>query len=208
AKQLAELARQGGDLATAGKYEAEHKRLLALGAPKRPAPLHPRVQQQYAIVSRLEKVLGKEADKLVGWRSDLLVREGTVRSMRAELEEADALYKSLVTELQQQASVGQPPGAPTGPAGLKLEDFRGESFDLGAVLTIDEVSFFEGDDQLDPEGREGIAERKGDPNAGVSKLAADLLGPLVAAVKGLLQEEKKNQCLFKIRHQLKELVLK
>eukprot|EP00959_Pyramimonas_sp_CCMP1952_P338436 7087511-Pyramimonas_sp.AAC.1 len=58
-----------------------------------------------------------------------------------------------------------------------------ESFDLGAFLTIDEVSFFEGGGQLDPKGRDGIAKRKDDLNSGVSKHAKDLLGPLVAAAK-------------------------
>eukprot|EP00959_Pyramimonas_sp_CCMP1952_P155185 3247022-Pyramimonas_sp.AAC.1 len=77
AKQLAELARKGGDLTTASKYEAEFKKLHAQESPKPPTPLHQRVQQQFAAVARLEKALDREVDKLLGWRNDAAKLEDT-----------------------------------------------------------------------------------------------------------------------------------
>ncbi|CAK0788510.1 unnamed protein product [Prorocentrum cordatum] len=164
AKQLAELARKGGDMTTASKYEAEFKKLHAQELPKPPTPLHQRVQQQFAAVARLEKTLDREVDKLLLWRDDVAKLEDTVRNMREELATADQQYKSLVADLQQQ-------------------DLCADTFDLGAFLTVDEASFFEGDAELQEKDREKIAKRKEDLNAGVSKLAKDLLGPLVAAAK-------------------------
>ncbi|CAK0819444.1 unnamed protein product, partial [Prorocentrum cordatum] len=177
AKQLADLARKGGDLTTATKYEAEFKKLHAQESPKPPTPLHQRVQQQFAAVARLEKALDREVDKLLGWRNDIAKLEDTVCTMREELAAADQQCKALVAELQQQASVAPVPAAPA-PAELKLEDLCADAFDLGAFLTVDEVSFFEGDAELEDKDREEIAKWKDDLNAGVSKLAKDLLGPL------------------------------
>ncbi|CAK0824339.1 unnamed protein product, partial [Prorocentrum cordatum] len=145
AKQLADLARKGGDLTTATKYEAEFKKLHAQESPKPPTPLHQRVQQQFAAAARLEKALDREVGKLLGWRNDIAKLEDTVRTMREELATADQQYK--------------------------LEDLCADTFDLGAFPTVDEVSFFEGDAELEDKGREEIAKRKDDLNAGVPKLA-------------------------------------
>ncbi|CAK0846924.1 unnamed protein product, partial [Prorocentrum cordatum] len=141
------------------------------------------VQEAFAVASRLEKQVGKEADQLLALRQGVIQQENAVWVPRAELDSAEAEYKSLVTELQQQASVAPAP-APVGPPKLKLVDLCDEFFDLGSIFEIDEVSFFEADGERARGGRGEIAKRKGALNSGVSKLAKDWLGPLAQAAAG------------------------
>ena len=131
AKQPADLHSKAGEEQLAAKYRAI---AVSLDKSERaPAPsLQQQVQSAHAAVRRKERALQVEFAKLNRWRAELEEQRKKVAELHSELGEADAAYKKVVLELQQQVP-SEP--APAAAAQVTLEQLVDGSVSIDQIIS-------------------------------------------------------------------------
>jgi archaellum component FlaC len=188
AKQPADLHSKAGEEQLAAKYRAI---AVSLDKSERaPAPsLQQQVQSAHAAVRRKERALQVEFAKLNRWRAELEEQRKKVAELHSELGEADAAYKKVVLELQQQVP-SEP--APAAAAQVTLEQLVDGTVSIDQIISTDVLEVADDAYDLEEQDRKEIQQRKDELSEKVREAAKSLFQDALSKIKEAKEQHTKH----------------